>query len=46
MKKLAQKHPFFFSKETFKNSFKHQLQEKFLGGRPEFRITTCDIFNE
>jgi hypothetical protein len=29
MKKLAQKHPFFSSKEAFKNSFKHQLQEKF-----------------
>ncbi|WP_044895379.1 hypothetical protein [Bacillus alveayuensis] len=29
MKKLAQKHPFFSSKEAFKNSLKHQLQEKF-----------------
>jgi hypothetical protein len=29
MKKLAQKHPFFSSKEAFKNPFKHQLQEKF-----------------
>jgi hypothetical protein len=29
MKKLAQKHPFFYSKEAFKNALKHQLQEKF-----------------
>ncbi|MEK4165308.1 MULTISPECIES: hypothetical protein [Anoxybacillus] len=29
MKKLSEKHLFFSSKEAFKNSFKHQLQEKF-----------------
>jgi hypothetical protein len=48
MKKLAQKHPFFSSKEAFKNPFKHQLQEKFrVIENKDFRgqLSRCSGYN-